>query len=694
MTASIQSNRWAVGPNDFSVRVIVPDLKSFFENLPIIGSLPRARVLIIEPGTKALVIDDGLLVGQFDAGTYTLEGFLERLQFWRHKQATIFLTRLEDVPIEYSAQGIPCADNVCFDLKCRWTVQIADILPFMKNLMGARNQLSLQELANSVAPIVNQGIYSALGVSTYDQVRRTDFTAQLRQDIKSQVDVKLCRYGLTFVDIQILAMTSEADNIADRQGDLFQRSREQQLDYAAKQLDNEELSLRLGDLRTKSNLRDQLRRVIADDNFNKTSSQNDFDAKILEIDKEKLLRAEERESLIACFEARKEDRDGQRLHLLATLDLQREQELDELRIQMDHIMRQKGLAQEIELANISRGEEAEQWRHELLHEQERLAHRLAQRQSMVRAKWDRIRDARQLSRSDAWEAILHDQKMEEIRADLDVAKAERTRKVAIIQAELNARLAAEKLEIQKRQQDWELENREKRSENQLNRLRRIQEMNAQFAERQMRIQVEIENLKQDSASKRELDRIQAMSTVSSDVLIATASTGNAALLADLKKSEAGRLDPSKHEEERLRLYEKLNETERAKADAIAEAYKTAMQAQQSSVQQMIGGLAQASGASGVVPYVQPCGPMVPPPVPAAVTWYAAINGAQSPPMQWAQLLQCIQMGQVNASTMVWRAGMPSWLLAGQVPELVPYVGALAGPQMTTTSPGSLGPPPM
>lgn len=167
MTAAIQSNRWAVGPSDFAVRVIVPDLKGFFDNLPIIGSFPKARVLIIEPGTEALVIDDGQLVGQFDAGTYTLESFLERLQFWRNKQATIFLTRSEDVPIESTVASIPCADNVCFDLKYRWTIQIADILPFMKNLMGGRNQFSLQELADSVSPIVRQGIYCAVGTNTY-----------------------------------------------------------------------------------------------------------------------------------------------------------------------------------------------------------------------------------------------------------------------------------------------------------------------------------------------------------------------------------------------------------------------------------------------------------------------------------------------------------------------------------------------
>ena len=678
MSAAIEEGRWAVGPNDFAARIILPDLKGFFEKLPIIGALPKSRTLIIEPGTRALVIDDGLLIGQIPAGTYTLESFLQRLQFWRNKQATIFLTRAEDVPIECESRGTPCADNICFDVTYRWTVQISDILPFMNNLMGARNNLPIPELAGLLTPIVQQAVYSAVGISTYDQVRKPDFVSSLQQNVKSQIDIKLARYGLAFIDIQNVALKSEADGIEDRKGDLFQKSRLQQFEQAIKQLENDELKNRLADFRTKTDVRDQLRRVVADDKFNSLASRNDFGKAVLEIDKEKLLRVEEREALVAAFEDRKEDREGQRAHLLASLDLQRERELEELRMQMEHAMQQKGLAQEIELAKVSRGEEADQWRHELLHEKERMEHRLERKHSALQAKWERIQHARQRTRADAWESILHDQKMEEIRADVEVAKADRGRRVAIIQAELESRLAHEKLEIRKREHGWELEHRDKRSDSQLGRLQKIQEMNSQFAERQMRMQVEMENLKQDGASKREMDRIQAMSNVSSEVLIATASEANAALLADLKKSEAGNADRVKLDEERQRLYDKLNESERAKADAIAEAYKLALQAQQSSVQQMIGGLSQASVASHLNHPHSPVGapPFAPPPVPPAVIWYVSFNAQQSPPLQWAQILQYIQMGQVTAATMVWKAGMPSWAPAGQVAELMPYLSTV------------------
>ena len=143
MSVNLQDDRWSVSGADFAVRVIIPDLKGFFDKMPLVAKL---RSLVIEPGTRAMLVDNGALVGEVPPGEYTLESFIERLQFWREKQATIFLTRCEDVPIDGDTQSVPCLDGVCFDVSYRWTTQIADILPFMENLMGAKDALSIEEL--------------------------------------------------------------------------------------------------------------------------------------------------------------------------------------------------------------------------------------------------------------------------------------------------------------------------------------------------------------------------------------------------------------------------------------------------------------------------------------------------------------------------------------------------------------------
>lgn len=689
----VLNDRWAVSASDFAVRVIVPDPKGFFENLPLIKGGPKARSLVIEPGTRALVIEEGFLVGEVPAGEYTLESFVERLQFWRQKQCTLFLTRCEDVPLTSQVSNVPSLEGVCFDLSCRWTVQISDIMNFMQNLMGAREELPLSELQSLLDPMVRQGIYSTVGRKPYDELKQPGLSALLADGLRSEIDVRFQRYGLQFIDLQHVEASCDDGGLGQREGELWLRGRQAQLLQAASDVADKELSAQVGDIQSKLPLRDELRKAIASDRLGKIKTKEEFADVLLEIDKGKLLRQEERDALIAAYEEKKEDREQLREHLLATLDLHREQELGELRVDMDYAVRSRSLERELELARLSQTSDAEQWRHELEQEKEQAAHRREQKHESVRAHWNRVREARQQRREDSWETILHEQKMEEVRQDLEIARAERGRKVALMQSELKSRLESDKLEVQKRQQEQEQELRSRKADDKLGRLQRLQEMNAQFAERQHRMQVEMETLRADSESKRELDRINAMSQLNTEALVATAATDNAALLADLKKHEATQeaakahaaADPAAQlNEERLRMYERMNETERAKADAIADAYKTAMQSQQGSVQQMIGGLAQAA---------TPQTPATPTAAPVAETWHVSLSGQQSPPLQLAQVQQYIQGGQVNPSTMVWKTGMANWAPAGQVPELAGLLPPAAGPPPSPGPAAPPGPPP-
>ena len=700
MAAELKHDRWSVSDDDFAVRIIVPDLKGFFK------LLPQARSLVIEPGTRALVVEDGFLVGEVPPGEYTLESFIERLQFWKKKQTTIFLVRCEDVPVQSYGSSIPCLDGICFDASYRWTLQISDILQFMHNLMGARESISVQELESLVEPIVGQALYAAIGQNSYEGMADVEIVPRLSDAMRSRVDVKFQRYGLEFIDLQAAELTCDDGGIAERKGEIWLQARETQLQKAASAVENDQLSAKLDDIRSKVPLRKDLREVVSDDRLDKIHSKEDFRKALEEIDKDRLLRKEEREALVAAYEERKDDRGQLREHLIATMDIHREQELDELRVDMDYAVRSKSLEKEIELTRLSQTKDAEAWRHELQQEKEQAEHRHGQKHASVKAGWERIREARQQKRDDSWEAILHHQKMEEVRGDLDLAKADRERKVALIQAEVSSRLEAEKLEAQKRQQEWELDVQDRKSTSQMDKLQRVQEMNAQFAERQQRMQMEMENLKADSSSKRELDRINAMGSLSTEALVATAGAENAALLADLKKHEATQ-DAAKAQaaanpaaelnEERLRMYEKMNETERAKADAVAEAYKLAMQSQQGNVNQVVAGLAQA--ATPAVPAPAPAGfppPMAPaaapPPMPAAEVWHVSLNGQQSSAMQLVQVHQYIQSGQVTAATNVWKTGMAGWMPAGQVPELAGWLGG--GPSAPPSMPsGPPGPPP-
>ncbi|MDB4644467.1 GYF domain-containing protein [Rubripirellula sp.] len=706
MSVSIQNDRWAVAPEDYAVRITIPDLKGYFDKIPLIGKTPKGRALVIEPGTRALIFDDGVLLGEADPGSYTLESFEQRLQFWRKKQATVFLTRGEDQVLKSTISNVPCLEGVCYDFSFQWTLQMRDVLAFMNNLMGANDQVAVLGMQNMLGPMVAQAIRETVGQHPFDEVGKPGFTAVLADGIRSRIDVRLKRYGLVFQDLQWIKPSSDGDHLDEKKGELFLAAKETQLERAAAEVENEKLKARLDGYKEKIPVRTALREAVSGDKLSKVQSTEDFKKALVEVDQKRLLRKEDHDMLVEAYEDKKEDRGQLRDHLIATLDLQREQELDALRLDLDHVVQMKSMEHDIELAKLSRSGDAEAWKDELEREKQQATHRWEQKHEKERAKWQMIRETRREKRDDSWESIQHEHKMEDIRGDLEFTRAERQRKLDLLDSELKTRLAAEKLEVQKRQKEWELDFKQQKSANQMERLQKVQEMNARFAEQQQRMQLELETLKADSSHQRELERMQAMGSMSTEAMIATAGTDNAALLADLKKHEATQ-ETAKAEaaaspdaalnEERLRMYEKMNETEKAKADAIAEAYKMAMQSQQTNVSTMIGGLAQAAtaGQTAAPQPTRPAAPKPQAPAPNLAVWHVSLNGTQSPAMSFEQVQEAIQTGQVVPTTMVWKTGMKEWKTAEQVEDLENCFGPPAMPNdgPPPMPPGPPGPPP-
>ena len=74
----------------------------------------------------------------------------------------------------------------------------------------------------------------------------------------------------------------------------------------------------------------------------------------------------------------------------------------------------------------------------------------------------------------------------------------------------------------------------------------------------------------------------------------------------------------------------------------------------------------------------------PPPMPN-VQYHISVNGAQAGPFNMQQMAQMVQGGQLTQQTYVWKQGMASWELAGNVQELAPLFASPAS--------GATPPPP-
>jgi membrane protease subunit (stomatin/prohibitin family) len=90
-------------------------------------------------------------------------------------------------------------------------------------------------------------------------------------------------------------------------------------------------------------------------------------------------------------------------------------------------------------------------------------------------------------------------------------------------------------------------------------------------------------------------------------------------------------------------------------------------------QQMGNAFAGAAGAPGVVTPANTQPPATgaggPPPLPTAVAFHAAIDGAAAGPFDMAALAAHVRSGKLTRSTLVWKNGMAAWAAAETVPEL-------------------------
>lgn len=59
----------------------------------------------------------------------------------------------------------------------------------------------------------------------------------------------------------------------------------------------------------------------------------------------------------------------------------------------------------------------------------------------------------------------------------------------------------------------------------------------------------------------------------------------------------------------------------------------------------------------------------PPPLPAAVQYFAAINGQQAGPYTMDQLTQLVAAGTINQQSHMWKKGMTAWAAANTLPDL-------------------------
>jgi hypothetical protein len=664
-TNTTKNHRWSA-PADIFARSVSLDDSEISRGI-------LTDSIVIEPGTRACAMVDGRFLGEIPAGEFTFRDFRDKLQFWRKGQATFLLTRSDVVRLAVNCDGFVSADDVPIDMRIDVGAQIEEPVLFMKNLMGPRKEYPVHELAERLTPAIKQEAWVATARLKVDDLRGPAIAAKVAQQVVDAIAPAFRRYGLKVFSVE--GMLMQPSGMEKH----WEKVKENNAEVADERLVNRRMGDDVGILTDRIALREKLRDVVISDRFDQARSEEELKGLVAQVDKARLLRKEEMDQLVEGFEQRKGDREALRTHICEVLDINRQQELDQLRAQVGHSLELANKKNELELAEATNSVENLQWRNEIAREIELAEKQREERRKDLAAKWERIREARRQKQDGSWERLLHQQREETIRTELAVKEAERSRRVKLLEVEAAAQIEAQKIIAERQRREFELEMGGRESDAQLDRLKRVQDINFDGHARQVQLDAELKGQSESRAHSHEIEKLRTMGTLSAEALIAASNGDNARALAELKMQEAksqadiqmaGRSDQQTLNEERLRLYEKLSETEKSKADAIADVFQKALKGQQDAVAQMIGGLASAH-----TPPRPAASPAAPPPLAGVnAEWHVAAAGGQSGPHTAQQVQAMIQRGQVAPDSLVWKAGMAGWVA---VAECADFAGALA-----------------
>ncbi len=269
----------------------------------------------------------------------------------------------------------------------------------------------------------------------------------------------------------------------------------------------------------RAQVREQMRQAVLSERMNEVRTEQQLAVFLREVDKDKLLRDDEWQRMQRDFAERKEEHDLARAHLLAQLKMERDFELRMAQALRTHELTTTQLAQQ-------RTEEQYRQQTQMQVEEER-------------ATWDlrmqRQRNEARRAEQDAEAAAQRERQTQDRMTQLDLLLRD-----ARTQAEIDAiEREQDKLDLDLAMQAMERLKAIKRKDEEERvllalRVEREQaEMALQAEQRRMETQLQAERQRHE----QELARMERMGQLSSEALIAVAGPEQAALLADLKRTE-------------------------------------------------------------------------------------------------------------------------------------------------------------
>ena len=500
------TDKWNLSENEFAKRLGPEDVTDNTFSVPL--------------GTRALVMADGNYLGEVPAGKYTPQtppapsqneglslirkvwGFFFGQQSKAEKEIEVHavLVRQEDVPMERNIPNLLTADDRLVEIAVRVVVQIKDIASFAKNLFGSRRLYSIGEIEKTCLLIISQGLRETIKHLNSESLESPDARDILITGIKEAIHNSLLgRYGIDLADIHVAEIyNKEKESLRGIQRD--ERENDLAVLAAHVELDREEADIALTLRRCQ--LRKDMEKVTQSDDFDKIKSSEDFETFIWQIDKQNLLREDEKHELKTLFDSKKHDREAARDFIARKLELDRNTELDRLQAEIEHAQKAKTIQYEMELARLTDDESSRLWIQTLENEAKRME--LAYRNQSQKMQKEHELNAKNMTfiRSEEWENLLQRQKTTRLQGEIDEETAARKIRLQRIEAEYAEEAAAREVRTKRITDTYDDE--QKRREHALDKEVKIDEYDLEKKKKDDEDARQRETMREQSAQLREM----------------------------------------------------------------------------------------------------------------------------------------------------------------------------------------------
>lgn len=278
---------WARGTTDLAVRVDIDDIEGLLR-----------KGLVVEQGTSAAILKDGVYVETLGPGRYdlahgeagvrrVLETIIQKAR--PSKSVSVLLVDSSDTPLQpITFQNVLTGEGVPVAVRLESTVRVADPAAMMTNLLKGRRRLTTEELTRNVQGELDTVLKARIkDEKLEDLYANLELRTKVEDDITEHMHRTLARLGIEMVQVRILDFLGDVvTELARRRGRMHLDVSRMQLGVELQKriglLDNDKLAneyeKKLGELDTRGKLVELMSEFYRDSKVKKALAEAEVDA--------------------------------------------------------------------------------------------------------------------------------------------------------------------------------------------------------------------------------------------------------------------------------------------------------------------------------------------------------------------------------------------------------------------------------